>query len=202
MALHWTIASMPMSLLHRGTQNWTQYPRCGLASVEGKVHLPRLAGSIQDTVCLFATMASCWCSPWSPPGLLAPFCKAAFSWVDPSVCRCMELSSPGAGLYTSFAWTAWGSAHYSLSAHFSSLWRSLQTAVWPSGVSAALPSSVSSENLHSLHTALSSKSLLKMLNRAGCWGTRLVLPEFLRSTWYSSTCIHGSFNSALIGREA
>lgn len=58
MALPWTIASMPMSVLHWGTQNWTQYPRCGLSSVEGKGR----EGS---------PPATCW----RHPGYCLPFCS-------------------------------------------------------------------------------------------------------------------------------
>lgn len=201
MALPWTIASMPMSVLHWGTQNWTQYPRCGLSSVEGKGRFTS-RDLLAASRILFAFLQQRHVAGVQPGAhqdrwLLSA--KLLSSWVDPSTGRCVELSSPGASLYTSFAWTAWGSAHYSLSARFSSLWGSLQTAVWPSGVSAALPSSVPSANLQSLHPALSPRSLLKVLDRTGCCGTRPVLFEFLCSTWYSSSSPHGSFSSALTG---
>ncbi|KAK4806792.1 hypothetical protein QYF61_005588 [Mycteria americana] len=65
-----------------------------------------------------------------------------------------------------------------LSAHFSSLFRSLWMAARSSAISATPPTFVSPANLLRVHSAPSSRSLMKMLNRTGPsidpWATPLV----------------------------
>lgn len=86
MLLHWTLSSMPTSLLYLRPQNWSQHSRCGITWGEGKDHFPKPAGNTllnaaQDTSSLhrgkgtFLAHGLCeasqilfWSTPFQPDG--------------------------------------------------------------------------------------------------------------------------------------
>ena len=97
--------------------------------------------------------------------------KLLSSWVVPSLYWCL-------GLFLSSC----KALHFSLLncvsfllARFSSLSWSLWMASWPSGISSTLPSLVSPANLLRVHSAPSSRSVRKMLNRIGLQKSHEVL---------------------------
>ena len=100
---------------------------------------------------------STWCSP-GPPVFFLQSCFPAYH--SPACLGAWGYSSSEAGLYISLLnFTRF------LSAHFSTLWRSLWTAVQPPGVSASPPNCVSSfANLLRVHAVLPSRSLMKMFH--------------------------------------
>lgn len=118
----------------------------------------------------FLTRTHCWLrysmvstrtSRSSPVKLLS-------SWAAPSTY--LDAHFPDAGFNTSSYWTSWDSCQPSLS-------RSLTVAAQLSGISATISSILSSANLLRVHSAPSSKWLMKMVNRTrrniGPWGTPL-----------------------------
>jgi len=148
-------------------------PKCGLttAELEGKNHLPlpavtTLSNAAQDAIHLLGcedillAHVQLGCPPGHPRSFSA---KLLSSCMFPSVYWCKVLFLPwGRTLrfllsnFTRF-----------LSAHFSSLLWSLWMAAQPCGISAALPSFVSLAHLQRVHSALSSRSFIKVLNRTG-----------------------------------
>lgn len=95
-------------------------------------------------------------TPWSFPTMLLS------SWVAPSMSWCLGLFSPRCRtLYFLLNFTIF------LSAHLSSLSRSLWMSVLPFVESAISLRFVHSTNLLRLHSTLPSRSLMKVLNRTG-----------------------------------
>ena len=147
--------------------------------VEGKHHLPQPAGNTSpnaglDTIS-FLCCKDTLLAPVHPGVLHVPtsfFTKLLSSWVATSWClglffpRCRTLHISLLN-FMKF-----------LSAHFSSLSRSLWMAAQLCGVLVTCPSFVSSANLVRLHSVPSSRSLMKVLNRTGpsiySWGPLLV----------------------------
>lgn len=105
----------------------------------------------------FFVRAHCWLSVHQESQVL--FCKAAFLLGGPPACPgAWACSSPGAGLCIFLWWTPWGCCQ-----HISPSCQS--PCAQPSGLSTSPPSYASSANLLRVHSASSSRPLMKMSNK-------------------------------------
>lgn len=81
--------------------------------IEEKDPLPKLFGSTLPTEPRMLLVCPCRApllvfttvTPRTPRSFSA---KLLSCWVNSSTCRCLELFSPGSGLYIFFPWTLWG----------------------------------------------------------------------------------------------
>ncbi|KAK4810782.1 hypothetical protein QYF61_008754, partial [Mycteria americana] len=127
-----------------GAQNWIQSSRCSLTSAEERGRITSL--DLLAILCLMqpriplalAARAHCWLmfnlvSTRTPRSFSA---RLLSSWVAPSIYWCLGLFLPKCRTWH-FPWL---NCMRFLSAHFSSLLRSLWVAARPSGISASPPS--------------------------------------------------------------
>ena len=158
--------------LYWGAKNWAQYSQLWphQCYVELKDHLPQPVGNsppyaAQDTI-----------SPLCCKGALLAYGQVA-ACQDPWVLFRQAVFQLISVQHILVPFPFWNFMGF-LSGHFSVLLRSLSMAAGPSGISTTPPRFVSSENFLREHSAPSSRSIKKMLNRTGPtidpWCTLLV----------------------------
>lgn len=164
MALSRTLSRSSTSLLYWGAHSWKQYSRCGITSAEQRwritsINFLAILCIVQPRLLLafLSVRACCWLMfnlvfTRTPTSFSA---RLHCSCVAPNTCWCLGLFLP-----------RYRTLHFllnimrCLSAHFSSLWRSIRMTVQPSRVSAAPSSFVSLENWLRLLSATSYRSPL------------------------------------------